>query len=508
MPTIRSDFAGRDRRNDAMPCRWRGSSCIEVTPLPCLLTVFGALGDLAARKLFPALFNLRRRKLLHENSGIVACGRRVMSDDDFRKYVRTLPAFAGTDAAALDPFLKRIFYLPGDHLDDDTAHRLSGLLDSAATAFECPGASRIFYLAVASEIYLPLVENLARAGLLTEPCEPSDDCSQWRHVVFEKPFGHDSASAVELEHGLLRHLSERQIYRIDHYLGKETVQNILLLRFANLIFEPVWNRNYVDSVEITVTETVGVEHRAGYFDRAGLLRDMFQNHLLEMLSLVAMECPVDFSADRIRDEKARLLRSLRSLDPKDLLLGQYVAGHGMNGYREEPGIPPDSRMETFAALRLFVDDPRWKGVPFRLCSGKRLNERASRIMLDFKTIPHSIFPGLRENDLPPNRLILTVQPQEGLSLELTAKKPGPKLCMGKLALDFRYSSILEPGETMPDAYERLLLDCMLGDQTLFLRSDTVRLAWDFLAPALAAKEILVPIPYPAGSALEEVLRQS
>jgi len=339
--------------NGTIPCRWRGSSCIEVTPLPCLLTVFGALGDLAARKLFPALFNLQRRKLLHENSGIVACGRRGMSDDDFREYVRTLPAFADADAVALDSFLNRMFYLPGDYLHDDTAHRLSGLLDAAGAKLNCPDASRIFYLAVASESYLPLVENLARAGLLTEPCEPSDDCSRWRHVVFEKPFGYDSASAVELEHGLFRYLTERQIYRIDHYLGKETVQNILMLRFANLIFEPVWNRNYIDSVEIIVTETVGVEHRAGYFDRAGLLRDMFQNHLLEMLSLVAMECPVAFSADRIRDEKARLLRSLRPLDSKELLLGQYVAGHGMKGYREEPGIPPDSRTETFAALSLF-----------------------------------------------------------------------------------------------------------------------------------------------------------
>ena len=481
--------------------RWQGSFCIEVTPLPCLLTVFGALGDLAGRKLFPSLFRLHCRKLLHENSGIIACGRNPMRHGDFRSYVRSLPGIES--GAELDGFLHRIFYLSGDYRREETFRKLSGLLDSAGRELGCPDSSRIFYLAVAPDMYLPLVENLAGTDLLSEPCE-SPDCSQWRHLVFEKPFGYDLASAIELEHGLLRFLNERQIYRIDHYLGKETVQNILMLRFANLIFEPVWNRNYIDSIEITVTETVGVEHRAGYFDRTGLLRDMFQNHMLEMLSLVAMECPVSFAADRLRDEKARLLRSLRPLDPENMLLGQYAAGNGMNGYLEEPGIPPDSHTETFAALKLFVDNARWKDVPFYLCSGKRLNARSSRIIINFKHIPHSIFAGMRETDLASNRLILTVQPQEGLALELIAKKPGPKLCMGKLALDFRYSSILDSGEPMPDAYERLLLDCMLGDQTLFLRSDTVRLAWDFLAPALKAKKNMIPVRYPAGSPPEKI----
>jgi len=478
---------------------------MEVTPLPCLLTVFGALGDLAGRKLFPALFNLHRRKLLHDNSGILGCGRRPMSHDVFRAYVRTLPELVNVPDAEMAPFLRRVYYLAGDYLQEKTIRDLGIMLDLAGKESGCTGSSRIFYLAVAPDSYLPLVEKLAGAGLLSEPCE-SADCSQWRHVVFEKPFGHDPDSAAGLEHGLLRHLSERQIYRIDHYLGKETVQNILMLRFANLIFEPVWNRNYIDSVEITVAETVGVEHRAGYFERAGLLRDMFQNHMLEMLSLVAMECPVSFEADRIRDEKARLLRSLRPLDPDDLQLGQYAAGNGMKGYLEEPGIPPDSDTETFASLKLWIDNARWKDVPFYLRSGKRLNERRSRIVINFKHIPHSIFTEIHENDLSPNRLVLTVQPQEGLSLELNAKKPGPKLCMGAMALDFRYASILEPGESMPDAYERLLLDCMLGDQTLFLRSDTVRLAWDYLTPALKAKEKIKPIPYPAGSTPEEVER--
>ena len=488
-----------------MTVTWQGSFCMEVTPLPCLLTVFGALGDLAGRKLFPALFKLHRRKLLHDNSGILGCGRRPMSLDEFRAYVRTLPELVNVPDAEIAPFLRRVYYLAGDYLEEKTVRDLGIMLDRAGKELGCTDSSRIFYLAVAPDSYLPLVEKLAGAGLLDEPCE-SVDCSQWRHVVFEKPFGHDLDSAVGLEHGLLRHLSERQIYRIDHYLGKETVQNILMLRFANLIFEPVWNRNYIDSVEITVAETVGVEHRAGYFDRAGLLRDMFQNHMLEMLSLVAMECPVSFEADRIRDEKERLLRSLRPLDPEDLLLGQYAAGNSLKGYLEEPGIPPDSRTETFASLKLRIDNARWKDVPFYLRSGKRLNERRSRIVIRFKHIPYSIFTGIHEADLSPNRLVLTVQPQEGLSLELIAKKPGPKLCIGPLALDFRYASILEPGESMPEAYERLLLDCMLGDQTLFLRSDTVRLAWNYLQPALKAKEKITPIPYPAGSTPEEVER--
>lgn len=482
-------------------CRWQGSFCIEVTPLPCLLTVFGALGDLAGRKLFPALFRLHCRRLLHDNSGIIACGRKDLTADEFRQYVRTLSGMADAPETEMVSFLKRIYYLAGDFLQPETCRHLAEQLRAVGKELDCEESSRIFYLAVAPDTYLPLTEQLDHAGLLAEPCE-SADCSQWRHVVFEKPFGYDYDSAVELEHGLFRHLTERQIYRIDHYLGKETVQNILMFRFANLIFEPVWNRNYIDSVEITVSETVGVEHRAGYFDRTGLLRDMFQNHMLEMLSLVAMECPVSFEADRIRDEKARLFRSLRPLDIRDMHLGQYSAGNGMKGYRGEPGIPPDSRTETFASLKIFVDNPRWKGVPFHLTSGKRMKERSSRIVIHFKPIPHSIFAGIYETDLAVNRLILTVQPQEGLTLELIAKKPGPKLCMGELGLDFRYASILERGEAMPDAYERLLLDCMLGDQTLFLRSDTVRLAWAFLAPALKAKPDIILQEYPAGSPIE------
>lgn len=481
-------------------CRWRGGFCMEVTPLPCLVTVFGALGDLAGRKLFPSLWHLHRRKLLHEESGIIGCGREEMSDDAFRDYVRHLPGIEQTPE--LESFLRKIYYHAGDYLAEETCRTLAATLDAAERELGREHFCRIFYLATAPSLYLPLLELLHEAGLVAEPCKTAE-CGQWRHVVFEKPFGHDLASAAKLEQGLLRRLKERQIYRIDHYLGKETVQNILMFRFANMLFEPVWNRNYIDSVEITATETVGVEHRAGYFERAGLLRDMFQNHMLAMLSLVAMEMPSSFAADRVRDAKAALLRSLRPLTASglehQLVLGQYAAGNGMPGYREEPGVAPDSVTETYGALKLFIDNWRWQDVPFYLRSGKRLNAKSSRIVVNFKTIPHSIFEPVRAEDLMRNRLILTVQPQEGLALNLIAKEPGPKLCMGDLTMDFKYSSILDPGETMPEAYERLLLDCMLGDQTLFLRSDNVRLAWQFLMPALEAKEHITPFFYPAGS---------
>jgi glucose-6-phosphate 1-dehydrogenase len=332
-------------------------------------------------------------------------------------------------------------------------------------------------------------------------------------VVIEKPFGRDLESARKLDNELRKILRERQIYRIDHYLGKETVQNILMLRFANVIFEPVWNRNYIDSVQITAAETVGVEHRAGYFEQAGLLRDMFQNHMLEMLSLVAMEAPSSFDAKAVRDEKTKLLRSIRPF-PKgklgeSLVRGQYSEGSDASGatlpaYRAEPGVKPDSKIETFVAAKLFIDNWRWQGVPFFLRSGKRLPKKRSEIAITFKRLPHSIFSPLKPEDLNPNQLVLNVQPEEGLSLTIQAKQPGPKLCMGSLTMDFKYASILEEGETMPEAYERLLLDCMLGDQTLFIRSDAIETAWSLLTPVLRAWESDEPgcgklFSYPAGS---------
>ncbi len=487
---------------------WRGGFCLEVAPVPNTIAIFGASGDLACRKLIPALFHLFRRGLLHEQSRIVGCARSPLDDTS---YHALLAKWIKAERKELDEFLSRVHYVAGEYDDPEFYRRIGTELDRAEreAGGEAGSFGRIFYLAMPSTLYSGIVEHLGASGLVTE--DPSG--VPWRHVILEKPFGRDLETARALDLELHRTLQERQIYRIDHYLGKETVQNILIFRFANLIFEPVWNSRCIDNVQITVAETVGVERRAGYFDKSGLLRDMFQNHILEMLALVAMENPGSIDADSIRSEKLKLLRSIRPFDPKrirtDIVRAQYAAGEisgeRVPGYRDEPGIPAASETETFVAMRLLIDNWRWHGVPFYLRSGKRMKEKTSRIVITFKPIPHSIFSPVRAEDLTPNQLILNVQPEEGLRLTIQAKQPGPKLCMGALSMDFKYASILEPGETMPDAYERLLLDCMLGDQTLFIRNDTIEHAWTLLTPVLNAWEngdgASVPplCTYPAGS---------
>ena len=481
--------------------RWRGGFCLEVKPVPNTIVIFGASGDLACRKLIPALFHLYKRGLLHEKSRIVGCARTPMDDISYRTLLRK---WIG-ESEELDDFFSRLHYMHGDYADPEFYRRLSGRLNEIEQEADADPAitGRIFYLSMPSALYETIVDRLGESGLTAE--DPSG--VPWRHVILEKPFGRDLDSARQLDLHLHKTLQEHQIYRIDHYLGKETVQNILMFRFANLIFEPVWNRDYIDSVQITVAETVGVEHRAKYFETAGLLRDMFQNHMFEMLSLVAMEVPASFEASSVRDEKAKLLRSIRPFNLEKLneqmIRAQYAEGNGMAAYRDEPGVAPESQTETYVAAKLLIDNWRWKGVPFYLRSGKRLAAKRSEIVITFKHIPHSIFLPVHSEDLVQNRLTLTVQPQEGLSLSFLAKKPGPKLCMGDLTMDFKYASILEKGESMPEAYERLLLDCMLGDQTLFIRSDTVELAWGLLTPVLEHwKKHPESCPlafYPAGS---------
>ena len=456
--------------------------CLEVAPAPCVLVFFGATGDLARRKLVPSLYQLDTRGLLHACSRIVGCGRTRHDDASFRALIaEALPAAA---PAARDAFLSRLSYVRADDTDAATFTRLAEHLDTLDKLDTPVPFNRFYYLAIPPASVQPLVTRLAAAGLFSE----TPDSSAWRHLALEKPFGSDTASASALDAFLHSHLREDQIFRVDHYLAKDTVQNILMLRFANILFEPVWNAHYIDHVQITVAESVGLEGRAGYFEQAGLLRDMFQNHLLEMLSLVAMEPPATFTADSIHAEKKKLIQAIRPI-PVDTLencvvRGQYAAGSGQPAYLDEPGVRPASQTETFVAAKLFIDNWRWRGVPFYLRAGKRLAVRESEIVLVFKPVPHSMFDPTAPNTLTPNTLTLRVQPQENVNLLLQAKLPGPKLCIGDLPLHFAFSDL--GAWDAPDAYARLLLDVMLHDHTLFVRSDTIEAAWQLFTPVLEA----------------------
>ena len=474
--------------------KWRGGFCLEVNALPNTIVIFGASGDLTGRKLLPALYGLSKRQLLHHRSKIIGCARTPMTDEKFRNYLfeKWFSSLPASESGEIQAFLERVYYQPGDYGDPLFYKTLAARLNELETDLNPEHSGRVYYLAVPPVLCTPVIRQMSTAGLLQE----NQDASPWRRVILEKPFGHDYESALELDRMLHQYLQERQIYRIDHYLGKETVQNIMIFRFANVIFEPVWNAKYIDSVQITAAESVGVEHRGGYFDHTGLLRDMFQNHILEMLSLVAMEKPENSDAESIRNEKLKLLKSIRPIQINDVVRGQY------EDYRNEPGVQHDSDTETYAAMKIYIDNTRWNGVPFYLRSGKKLAEKRSSISIRFKPVSHSVFYPVREEDLAPNVLTLNVQPKEGLSLTIQAKHPGPKLCIGSLNMDFKYASILEPGESIPDSYERLLLDCMLGDQTLFIRSDTILEAWKLLMPILQSwkeKSENPLYPYPQGS---------
>ncbi|MCL5269840.1 MAG: glucose-6-phosphate dehydrogenase [bacterium] len=467
----------------------RGEFCIESRAEPGGVVIFGASGDLTSRKLMPALFNLYRRNLLPRNFYVLGCGRSRLTDEAFAFHVRDefgrIAEFHSDPR--LDDFLRQCYYSTGDYDDpafyDHLRERLGELDGRHAT-----GGNHLFYCSTPPSVYAAIADRLSGAGLAAE----GEGGRPWRRVVIEKPFGRDLQSAAALDAELHKVLRERQIYRIDHYLGKETVQNILMFRFANAIFEPIWNRRYVDHVQIMVAESLGVDHRAGYYEKAGALRDMFQNHMLQMLSLVAMEPPTSFDADHVRDEKVKLLRALRPFDPgranETLVRGQYgpgaMGGKEVPGYLEEPGVDPQSTTETYLAMRLMVDNWRWQGVPFYLRSGKRLCRRVSQIAIAFKPVPHSMFSPIAPEEFEPNLLLLNVQPDEGVSLRIQSKHPGPKLCMSALTMDFTYREAFE--EEPPEAYERLLLDCMLGDQTLFVRHDDVIVSWALMTPVLEA----------------------
>ncbi|NLK41369.1 MAG: glucose-6-phosphate dehydrogenase [Planctomycetes bacterium] len=479
--------------------------CAETPAEPCGIVVFGASGDLAHRKLFPGLFGLYTRDLLSRHFYCLGCGRSDYSEDAFRQTVRNSLMNSGqsVDARKVDDFLRRIYYVSGNYTDDVLYERLREKLTELDAAYEVDGV-RIFYLSVPPFLYSEVTEKL---GTLKLSCPGATGRLQQVRLVIEKPFGRDLESARELENVLLRHFNESQIYRIDHYLGKETVQNLLVFRFANSLFEPVWNRNYVDHIQITIAETLGVEHRAGFYDSTGALRDMFQNHLLQLLAMVAKEPPVSFEADSVRDEKNKVLRALRKFRPEQtpqfFVRGQYgpgqINGQVVKGYVEEEGVSRSSQTETFVAARVFVDNWRWKDVPFYLRTGKRLKRRLTEIAVVFKQVPHSMFMTAGLEDMPPNVIRFQIQPDEGVYLSLQAKRPGSKLCMGTLEMAVDYQEVF--GVKMPDAYQRLLLDCIVGDQTLFTRHDSVLASWEFLEPVLEywqshTEDLVI---YPAGS---------
>ncbi|MBN1508022.1 MAG: glucose-6-phosphate dehydrogenase, partial [Sedimentisphaerales bacterium] len=419
-------------------------------------------------------------------------------------------ATSNTSADAINAVVQKLYYVSGDYADPATYDQIRQRLAELKDKHGIRGCN-LFYLSVPPILYETVAEQLGSAGL-SRSQEPR--CQTQARLVVEKPFGRDLESATRLNDTISRWFQESQIYRIDHYLGKETVQNIMIFRFANAIFEPIWNRNHIDNVQITIAETLGVEHRANYYDQAGALRDIFQNHMLQMLALVAMEPPISFDADSVREEKAKLLCSLRPLDPgrtrnvnrglqPAIVRGQYgpgqLSGQPVPGYRQEQGVDPHSRTETFIGARVLVDNWRWNDVPFYLRTGKRMARKDTEIVVTFKRVPHSLFGSAGLPQMPPNILAFHIQPEEGIALRFQAKRPGSKICMGTLAMNLSYKQVF--GVEMPEAYQRLLLDCMAGDQTLFTRFDSVHVAWQLVTPVLKAWEEGpdAPAEYPAGS---------
>src|ERR1700733_7534196 len=473
----------------------------EVPSQPCVIVMFEASGDLAQRKLLPALYDLAFHACLAPRFRLVGFSRTKMDDAEFQnKSGEALSkAKAPEDDKKRSEFLKNLQYFTGNYDDPDAFRRLAEKLNALDTEAQL-GGNRLFYLATPPEIYLKVVEQLGKAGL----ARPKSDKS-WTRIIIEKPFGRDQASARELNEKILSVFEEPQVYRIDHYLGKETVQNLLVFRFGNGIFEPLWNRNFIDHVQITAAESLGVERRAAFYESAGALRDMIQSHVLQLTSLVGMEAPARFDATSVRNEKIKILQSIRPFNSetvwKSVIRGQYgpgtIKGTAVPGYRQEPGVKPESATETFVALKLLVDNWRWSGVPFYLRSGKRLARPMTEIAIRFKKAPHMVFQG---ESVEPNSLVLNIQPDEGISLQFGAKSPGSQMRISPVTMDFRYSQAFGSGSR--EAYATLINDCIRGDATLFDRADSVEAAWGLVDPILEAwkNAEAPPFPnYPAGS---------
>jgi glucose-6-phosphate 1-dehydrogenase len=481
-------------------------SLVDRPPDPVSIVIIGASGDLTSRKLVPSLFSLHVNHGLPAAYSIIGCGRTEMGDDSFRDHMKkALDEGGRVDQDQWESFAGRLSYRSIEYDDLPSYLNLATFLRSKDREYGT-GENRIFYLAIPPTLYETAVRMLGRAGLSEEGKEGNG----WARIVVEKPFGQDLKTATALDGVLHQYFGERQIFRIDHYLAKETVQNILMFRFANAIFEPLWNRGYIDHVSITAAETLGVERRAGYYEQTGVLRDMFQNHMMQLLALTALEPPSRFDADRVRDEKAKLFRALRPFPVERLkdfiVLGQYgsgtIGGRDVPAYRDEPGVNPDSLVPTFAMMKIHVDNWRWQGVPFYLCSGKRLAKKLTEVVIQFKEVPHSMFRRTLGEQIAANRVSLGIYPDERITLTFQTKNPGARVRVRSVTMDFHYHQGYE-GPSL-EAYDKVLLDVMLGDQTLFWRQDGVELCWSFLTPILEGCETCgnraeMLLPYEAGS---------
>jgi glucose-6-phosphate 1-dehydrogenase len=457
----------------------------EMPADPCAIVIFGASGDLVRRKLIPALYSLAAEACLAPRFCIVGFARTAMSDEQFRdacgEALHKISEVGPIEEQTWQSFSRSLLYFPGDYHDPQEYARLAARLDQLDSELGL-GGNRLFYLSTPPEVYPVAIEQLGRAGL----AKPKNG-SSWVRIIIEKPFGRDLASARQLNQRVLSAFDESQVYRIDHYLGKETVQNLLVFRFGNGIFEPLWNRNYVNHVQITSAEELGVERRAAFYETAGAVRDMIQSHVLQLTSLVALEPPAAFDATAVRNEKIKVLQSLRPFTPETLgssvVRGQYAAGtingQPVPGYTSEPGVRPDSQTETFAALKLLIDNWRWAGVPFYLRTGKRMARRVTEIAVQFRQAPHIVFRG---NRVDSNWLVLNIQPEEGISLSFGAKRPGSEMGIQTVKMDFQYREAF--GQGSRSAYATLLNDCMRGDATLFDRADSVEAAWALVDPLL------------------------